>query len=288
MHTHSPEVIALSAGRDELPAIHYAITGLGGPVRVAPYVRFGSAGLAASAVTALDGRSAVILRNHGAVCLRPRPGPGLRPGAAARVAGPHLPARAELRRTRDPVGRRTRRGHGRVPAPPLRRAAQRPAMSTAHERAPGARPRLATGNSDGARRAHPGRAGPPGRGDPARPGQRPAEGDPGHRRGHGRRDRRRPGQARGQGARRRRARRRPARRHRDRRDGQARRGHRRADPQERRPDVGHHPAHPAERRAARASTSRARRGCSPAPTSTWTPSRTAAPCSSAPRTRSPG
>ena len=68
VHTHSPEVIALSAGRDELPAIHYAITGLGGPVRVAPYVRFGSAGLAASAVTALDGRSAVILRNHGAVC----------------------------------------------------------------------------------------------------------------------------------------------------------------------------------------------------------------------------
>ena len=68
VHTHSPEVIALSAGRDELPAIHYAITGLGGPVRVAPYVRFGSSGLAHAAVAALDGRSAVILRNHGAVC----------------------------------------------------------------------------------------------------------------------------------------------------------------------------------------------------------------------------
>jgi L-fuculose-phosphate aldolase len=67
VHTHSPEVIALSASRDELPAIHYQITGLGGPVRVAPYVRFGSAGLAAAAVEALDGRSAVILRNHGAV-----------------------------------------------------------------------------------------------------------------------------------------------------------------------------------------------------------------------------
>ena len=67
VHTHSPEVIALSASRPELPAIHYAITGLGGPVRVAPYVRFGSAGLAAAAVAALDGRSAVILRNHGAV-----------------------------------------------------------------------------------------------------------------------------------------------------------------------------------------------------------------------------
>jgi L-fuculose-phosphate aldolase len=67
VHTHSPEVIALSASRLELPAIHYAITGLGGPVRVAPYVRFGSDKLAAAAVGALDGRSAVILRNHGAV-----------------------------------------------------------------------------------------------------------------------------------------------------------------------------------------------------------------------------
>jgi len=67
VHTHSPEVIALSAARWELPAIHYAITALGGPVRVAPYARFGSAELAEAAVAALDGRSAVILRNHGAV-----------------------------------------------------------------------------------------------------------------------------------------------------------------------------------------------------------------------------
>ena len=67
VHTHSPEVIALSASRRELPAIHYAITGLGGPVRVAPYRTFGSAELAAAAVDALRGRSAVILRNHGAV-----------------------------------------------------------------------------------------------------------------------------------------------------------------------------------------------------------------------------
>ena len=67
VHTHSPEVVALSAARWELPAIHYAITGLGGPVRVAPYVRFGSAGLAAAAAEALGGRRAVILRNHGAV-----------------------------------------------------------------------------------------------------------------------------------------------------------------------------------------------------------------------------
>jgi L-fuculose-phosphate aldolase len=67
VHTHSPEVIALSASRDHLPAIHYAITALGGPVRVAPYVRFGSAGLAIAAAQAIDGRRAAILRNHGAI-----------------------------------------------------------------------------------------------------------------------------------------------------------------------------------------------------------------------------
>ena len=68
VHTHSAEVIALSAGRHELPAIHYAIAGLGGPVRVAGYTRFGSHGLAAAAVTALEDRRAAILQNHGAVC----------------------------------------------------------------------------------------------------------------------------------------------------------------------------------------------------------------------------
>ncbi len=68
VHTHSAEVIALSATNDELPAVHYAITGLGGPVRVAGYTRFGSAGLAEAAIAALAGRSAAILENHGAVC----------------------------------------------------------------------------------------------------------------------------------------------------------------------------------------------------------------------------
>jgi L-fuculose-phosphate aldolase len=67
VHTHSPEVVALSAVRDELPAIHYAITSLGGPVRVARYTRFGSEDLAAAAVAALAGRNAAILGNHGAI-----------------------------------------------------------------------------------------------------------------------------------------------------------------------------------------------------------------------------
>ena len=67
VHTHSPFVVALSSVLNELPAIHYAMAGLGGPVRVAPYARFGTGGLAGNALAALSGRSAVILQNHGAL-----------------------------------------------------------------------------------------------------------------------------------------------------------------------------------------------------------------------------
>jgi L-fuculose-phosphate aldolase len=67
VHTHSPFVVALSTVLDELPAVHYAMAGLGGPVRVAPYARFGTGELAASAVAGLAGRTAVILANHGAL-----------------------------------------------------------------------------------------------------------------------------------------------------------------------------------------------------------------------------
>jgi L-fuculose-phosphate aldolase len=67
VHTHSPFVVALSTVLDELPAVHYAMAGLGGLVRVVPYVRFGTPELAESAVAGLAGRTAVILRNHGAL-----------------------------------------------------------------------------------------------------------------------------------------------------------------------------------------------------------------------------
>jgi L-fuculose-phosphate aldolase len=69
VHTHSPEVVALSAVRDVLPAIHYTIAMLGGPVRVVPYARFGSPELAALTAAGLRDRSAVILGQHGAVCI---------------------------------------------------------------------------------------------------------------------------------------------------------------------------------------------------------------------------
>jgi L-fuculose-phosphate aldolase len=64
-------VIALSTTCDELPAIHYAIARLGGPVRVVPYTRFGSELLAQGARSALEGRSAAILQNHGAITYGP-------------------------------------------------------------------------------------------------------------------------------------------------------------------------------------------------------------------------
>jgi ribulose-5-phosphate 4-epimerase/fuculose-1-phosphate aldolase len=49
------------------PGTPYAMADLGGPVRVVPCARFGTRGLADAAVAGLAGRTAVILRNHGAV-----------------------------------------------------------------------------------------------------------------------------------------------------------------------------------------------------------------------------
>jgi L-fuculose-phosphate aldolase len=65
VHTHAPFATALSTVVDELPAIHYAIADLGGPVRVARYVTFGTDELAEVVEEALAGRSAVILGSHG-------------------------------------------------------------------------------------------------------------------------------------------------------------------------------------------------------------------------------
>ena len=51
---------------DEVPPVHYMITLLGGPIRVAPYARFGSRELAQGSVEAMADRTGVLLRNHGA------------------------------------------------------------------------------------------------------------------------------------------------------------------------------------------------------------------------------
>lgn len=65
VHTHPEYATAISLTHDELPAIHYTINGLGGPVRVAPYATFGTDELATGLVEALDGRSGVLMQNHG-------------------------------------------------------------------------------------------------------------------------------------------------------------------------------------------------------------------------------
>lgn len=66
VHTHAAMSTAVSTVVDELPAVHYMITRLGGPVPVAPYATFGTEELAASVAHELAGRRAVICRNHGA------------------------------------------------------------------------------------------------------------------------------------------------------------------------------------------------------------------------------
>lgn len=67
VHTHAPYASALSTVVDELPALHYLIAQLGGPVRVAPYATFGSEELAESVANALEGRTAALLGNHGTI-----------------------------------------------------------------------------------------------------------------------------------------------------------------------------------------------------------------------------
>ncbi|MCW2982656.1 MAG: L-fuculose-phosphate aldolase [Conexibacter sp.] len=67
VHTHAHYATIVGTLVDELPAIHYAITAFGGPVRVARYETFGTVALAEAVTEALDGRSAALMANHGAV-----------------------------------------------------------------------------------------------------------------------------------------------------------------------------------------------------------------------------
>jgi L-fuculose-phosphate aldolase len=67
VHTHALYATVVGTLVDELPAIHYAIAAFGGPVRVARYETFGSPELAAAVGEALEGRTAALMANHGAV-----------------------------------------------------------------------------------------------------------------------------------------------------------------------------------------------------------------------------
>jgi L-fuculose-phosphate aldolase len=71
VHTHSLYATALTTVMDRLPAIHYQIGDLGGSVPVLPYARFGSKELAAMVAAGLEGRTAVLMKNHGATTIGP-------------------------------------------------------------------------------------------------------------------------------------------------------------------------------------------------------------------------
>jgi L-fuculose-phosphate aldolase len=67
VHHHGLASVAVSTVVDVLPALHYYIARLGGPVRVAAYARYGTDLLARNVLTALDGRTAALMQNHGAI-----------------------------------------------------------------------------------------------------------------------------------------------------------------------------------------------------------------------------
>lgn len=67
VHTHAPTATALSCVVDEVPCVHYDMLRLGGTVRVAPYATFGTPELAESVLDALEGRTAALMANHGAL-----------------------------------------------------------------------------------------------------------------------------------------------------------------------------------------------------------------------------
>ncbi len=67
VHTHAPMATALSCVIDELPCVHYSMLLIGGTVKVAPYATFGTPELAEAVADALEGRTAALMANHGAV-----------------------------------------------------------------------------------------------------------------------------------------------------------------------------------------------------------------------------
>lgn len=68
LHTHSKHATTLASLRKDLPAVHYMVAVAGGKsVRCAPYATFGSQKLSDNALTALEGRKACLLANHGMI-----------------------------------------------------------------------------------------------------------------------------------------------------------------------------------------------------------------------------
>jgi L-fuculose-phosphate aldolase len=67
VHVHARFATTLACVIDELPVVHYQMLALGGSIRVAPYATFGTPELAELTIEALEGRSAALMANHGAI-----------------------------------------------------------------------------------------------------------------------------------------------------------------------------------------------------------------------------
>jgi len=66
LHAHSPFATSLACLRRDIPPFHYMIARFGGDtVRCAAYATFGTQALSDAALTAMQGRSACLLANHG-------------------------------------------------------------------------------------------------------------------------------------------------------------------------------------------------------------------------------
>jgi L-fuculose-phosphate aldolase len=70
VHTHSPKATSLACTGRGIPSFHYMVAVAGGSdIRCAPYYTFGTQELSDAAVTALDGRKACLLANHGVIAV---------------------------------------------------------------------------------------------------------------------------------------------------------------------------------------------------------------------------
>jgi len=70
VHTHSPYATTLAAMRRDIPAVHYMIAAFGGPtVRCVDYAPYGTPELSRLALAGLEGRTGVLLANHGAIVI---------------------------------------------------------------------------------------------------------------------------------------------------------------------------------------------------------------------------
>lgn len=70
VHTHSRQATALACTGRGIPAFHYMVAVAGGSdIRCAPYHTFGTQELSDAALTALEGRRACLLGNHGVIAV---------------------------------------------------------------------------------------------------------------------------------------------------------------------------------------------------------------------------